>query len=60
MGGDVQWDTMSTIAEGLGEKLYLIKMIDDATIRLFSRFVRNDSTRNMVVLEHTLSRYGRR
>lgn len=30
--------------EGRGEPLYLIAMIDDATSRLFARFVRRDST----------------
>jgi hypothetical protein len=41
----VQWDTSEhDWLEGRGEKLYLIKMIDDATSRLFCRFVRHDST----------------
>jgi hypothetical protein len=40
--------------------MYLIKMIDDATSRLFARFVRHDSTvENMAVLEQYLRRYGR-
>jgi len=57
----VQWDTSEhDWLEGRGEKLYLIKMIDDATSRLFARFVRSDSTaENMGVLEQYLSRYGR-
>ena len=38
----------------------LIKMIDDATSRLFARFVRSDSTaENMGVLEAYLLRFGR-
>jgi hypothetical protein len=38
----------------------LIKMIDDATSRLFARFVRSDSTaENMAVLETYLLRFGR-
>src|ERR1035438_250478 len=41
----VQWDTSEhDWLEGRGEKLYLIAMIDDATSRLFARFVRHDST----------------
>ena len=37
----VQWDTSEhDWLEGRGEKLYLINMIDDATSRLFARFVR--------------------
>ena len=57
----VQWDTSEhDWLEGRGEKLYLIKMIDDATSRLFARFVRHDSTlENMAVLEQYLRRYGR-
>lgn len=57
----VQWDTSEhDWLEGRGEKMYLIKMIDDATSRLFARFVRHDSTvENMAVLEQYLRRYGR-
>ena len=57
----VQWDTSThDWLEGRGEKIYLIKMIDDATSRLFARFVRSDSTaQNMAVLEEYLRRYGR-
>jgi transposase len=57
----VQWDTSThDWLEGRGEKIYLIKMIDDATSRLFARFVRSDSTaQNMAVLEEYLQRYGR-
>lgn len=39
----VQWDTSEhDWLEGRREKPYLIVMIDDATSRLFARFVRND------------------
>jgi hypothetical protein len=57
----VQWDTSEhDWLEGRGEKMYLIKMIDDATSRLFARFVRHDSTvENMAVLEQYIRRYGR-
>jgi transposase len=58
----VQWDTSThDWLEGRGaEKIYLIKMIDDATSRLFARFVRSDSTaENMAVLEAYLQRFGR-
>src|SRR6266487_2381703 len=60
-GEMVQWDTSEhEWLEGRGEKIYLIKMIDDATSRLFARFVRHDSTvENMAVLEQYLRRYGR-
>jgi transposase len=57
----VQWDTSThDWLEGRGETIYLIKMIDDATSRLFARFVRSDSTaENMAVLEAYLLRFGR-
>ena len=57
----VQWDTSThEWLEGRGERIYLIKMIDDATSRLFARFVRSDSTaENMAVLEAYLKRFGR-
>ena len=57
----VQWDTSThDWLEGRGEKIYLIKMIDDATSRLFARFVRSDSTaENMAVLKEYLRRFGR-
>ena len=57
----VQWDTSThDWLEGRGETIYLIKMIDDATSRLFARFVRSDSTEaNMGVLEAYLLRFGR-
>src|SRR5689334_16760546 len=61
MGGLVQWDNSEhDWLEGSGEKMHLIKMIDDATSRLFARFVRHDSTvENMCVLEQYVRRYGR-
>ena len=57
----VQWDTSEhPWLEGRGEKIYLIKMIDDASSRLFARFVRSDSTQeNMAVLQQYLERFGR-
>jgi transposase len=57
----VQWDTSThEWLEGRGERIYLIKMIDDASSRLFARFVRSDSSaENMAVLESYLLRYGR-
>jgi len=57
----VQWDTSEhDWLEGRGEKLYLIAMIDDATSRLFARFVRHDSTEeNMRLLWRYLEKFGR-
>lgn len=57
----VQWDTSEhEWLEGRGEKIYLISMIDDATSRLYARFVRSDSTaENMRVLWGYLELYGR-
>jgi len=57
----VQWDTSDhDWLEGRGERLYLISMIDDATSRLYARFVTSDSTaENMRVLWGYLERYGR-
>jgi transposase-like protein len=57
----VQWDTSEhDWLEGRGEKLYLIAMIDDATGRLFARFVRHDSTEeNMRLLWNYLEKFGR-
>jgi transposase len=57
----VQWDTSDhDWLEGRGEKLYLIAMIDDATSRLFARFVRHDSTEeNMKLLWSYLEKFGR-
>jgi transposase len=58
----VQWDT-STHAwlEDRGPaKMYLVALIDDATGRLFARFVEADSTEeNMRVLEQYLRAHGR-
>jgi transposase len=57
----VQWDTSDhDWLEGRGEKLYLISMIDDATSRLFARFVRHDTTEeNMRLLWAYLEKFGR-
>ena len=57
----VQWDTSEhDWLEGRGEKLYLIAMIDDATSRLFARFVHHDSTEeNMKLLWSYLEKFGR-
>jgi hypothetical protein len=57
----VQWDTSEhDWLEGRGEKLYLIAMIDDATSRLFARFVGHDSTEeNMKLLRSYLEKFGR-
>ena len=57
----VQWDTSDhDWLEGRGERLYLIAMIDDATSRLFARFVRIDSTeQNMKLLWDYLEKFGR-
>lgn len=57
----VQWDTSEhDWLEGRGEKLYLIAMIDDATSRLFARFVSHDSTaENMKLLWSYLEKFGR-
>ncbi len=57
----VQWDTSEhDWLEGRGEKLYLIAMIDDATSRLFARFVRHDTTEeNMRLLWSYLAKFGR-
>jgi len=57
----VQWDTSEhDWLEGRGEKLYLIAMIDDATSRLWARFVRHDSTEeNMRLLWRYLEKFGR-
>jgi len=57
----VQWDTSDhDWLEGRGEKLYLIAMIDDATSRLFARFVHHDtSEENMKLLWSYLEKFGR-
>jgi transposase-like protein len=61
LGELVQWDTSEhEWLEGRGEKLYLIAMIDDATSRLYARFVRHDSTEeNMRLLWSYLEKFGR-
>src|SRR2546423_6271468 len=60
-GDLVQWDTSEHHwLEGRGEKLYLIAMIDDATSRLFARFVRHDTAEeNMRVLWGYVEKFGR-
>lgn len=57
----VQWDTSThDWLEGRGERVYLISMIDDATSRLFARFVRHDtSEENLRLLWSYLERWGR-
>lgn len=57
----VQWDTsVHDWLEGRGERIYLVAMIDDATSRLFARFVRHDSTEeNFRVLWQYLEQQGR-
>jgi DNA-binding Lrp family transcriptional regulator len=57
----VQWDTSNhDWLEGRGERIYLISMIDDATSRLFARFVRHDSSEeNRRLLASYLERWGR-
>jgi transposase len=57
----VQWDTSDhDWLEGRGERIYLISMIDDATSRLFARFVRHDtSEENRRLLWAYLERFGR-
>jgi DNA-binding Lrp family transcriptional regulator len=57
----VQWDTSDhDWLEGRGERVYLISMIDDATSRLYARFVTSDSTaENMRVLAGYLKQQGR-
>lgn len=57
----VQWDTSThDWLEGRGEEIYLISMIDDATSRLFARFVRHDSSEeNRLLLRSYLEAYGR-
>ncbi len=61
LGELVQWDTSEhDWLEGRGEQLYLIAMIDDATSRLFARFVRHDSTEeNMKLLWSYVEKFGR-
>jgi DNA-binding Lrp family transcriptional regulator len=46
--------------EGRGPRLYLVAMIDDASSRLWGRFVESDSTaENLRTLRGWLERYGR-
>ena len=61
LGELVQWDTSEhDWLEGRGEKLYLIAMIDDATSRLYARFVRHDSTEeNMKLVWSYVEKFGR-
>ena len=62
LGELIQWDTsIHAWLEDRGpEKMYLIALIDDATSRLFARFVAADSTeQHMRVLWAYLERYGR-
>lgn len=57
----VQWDTsVHDWLEGRGERIYLVAMIDDATSRLFARFVPHDSTEeHLRVLWEYLELHGR-
>jgi transposase len=57
----VQWDTSEhDWLEGRGEKLYLIALIDDATSRLWARFVRHDTAEeNMKLLWDYVEKFGR-
>jgi len=57
----VQWDTcVHDWLEGRGEQISLISMIDDATSRLFARFVRHDSSaENRRLLGAYVERFGR-
>jgi hypothetical protein len=58
----VQWDTSvhAWLEERGPRKMYLIALIDDATSRLFARFVAADSTEyHMRVMWAYLERYGR-
>lgn len=60
-GEMVQWDTSEhDWLEGRGGKLYLIAMIDDATSRVYARFVLHDSTvENMRMVWGYVERFGR-
>jgi transposase len=58
----VQWDTSihAWLEERGADKMYLIALIDDATSRLFARFVPADSTeQHMRTLWAYVERYGR-
>jgi len=58
--GAVGHEPFTTGWEGRGEVIYLISMIDDATSRLFARFVWHDtSEENMRLLWDYLERFGR-
>ena len=61
VGELVQWDTSDhDWLEGRGPRLYLIAMIDDATSRVYARFVLHDSTEeNMRTVWGYLELYGR-
>src|SRR5580700_3241329 len=61
VGELVQWDTSEHAwLEERGPKLYLIGMIDDASSRVYARFVLHDSTEeNMRLLWSYVERYGR-
>ena len=62
VGELVQWDTSehAWLEERGGPKLYLIGMIDDASSRVYARFVLHDSTEeNMRLLWSYVERYGR-
>src|SRR5580700_9691083 len=61
VGELVQWDTSEHAwLEDRGPKLYLIGMIDDASSRVYARFVLHDSTEeNMRLLWSYVERYGR-
>ncbi len=57
----VQWDTsVHDWLEGRGRRLYLIAMIDDATSRVWARFVEQDTAeQNLRVVWAYLERFGR-
>lgn len=57
----VQWDTsVHDWLESRGERLYLVAMIDDATSRVWARFVGQDTAEEkMRVVWGYLERYGR-
>lgn len=61
VGELVQWDTSEHAwLEGRGPKVYLISMIDDASSRLYARFVLSDSTEeNMRLLWKYVEQHGR-
>ena len=60
-GERVQWDTSEPDGrEGRGGRLYLIALIDEATSRLWARFVRHDSSEeNLKLLRSDLEKFGR-